>query len=126
MWMSEPASGFADQLKSAPVQSLLDAPPDSFVAKVLNADKPQDAWHSDHDHDLHSIEAMAAAIDFEFDYKTVVTTPYLFRYLIPALPETPAAVEFLLAFVKNEDRMIKAREIAPIGRRIVAGQTSGD
>ena len=117
---------FAGQLKSAPVQSLLNAPPDSFVAKVLSADNPQDAWHSDHDHDLHSIEAMAEAIESEFDYKSVVATPYLFRYLIPALPETPAAAEFLLAFAKNEDRMIKSREIAPIGRRVVAGQNSGD
>lgn len=116
---------FAAQLRSESVASLLSASPDSFAAKILAAPKAHDAWHSNHGHDLHSIDAMADAVAAEFDIKDRQHVPYLYRYLIPALPETAAAADIVEYFLHAEEQMIAAGDIIPVGRRIVASLKAG-
>ncbi len=116
---------FAAQLRSERVAALLSASPDSFAGQILAAPKAHDAWHSNHGHDLHSIDAMNAAIAAEFDITARERVPYLYRYLIPALPETAEAADIVENFFNAEEQMIASGDIIPIGRRIIASSKNG-
>ena len=111
---------FADQLRARPVAKMLVPPKDSFIAKVLGAERPHDAWHSNHGHDLHSAETMRTEIAAQLSVKNAVSAPYLYRYLIPALPETPKAAALLEDFLNKEEQMIASGDIVSIGRRVIA------
>ncbi len=117
---------FAAQLRSDPLANLLMEMPGSFAKKVLCASEPHAAWHSDHDHDLHSIQAMEAAVTARFDVKAIHRVPYLYRYLIPVLPQTKEAAGVIETFFRKEEQMIASGSIVPIGRRIAASLKHGD
>lgn len=93
---------------------------DSLAAKILSADDPLAAWHRDHDHDLHSIDSMASAIEREFGIIAQTDAPYLYRYLIPALPESRRAAAIVDDVLQQELHSAEAGDIRLIGRRIVA------
>lgn len=116
---------FAAQLRRDPITKLLEAAPDSFAEKLLEASPPHNAWHSNHGHDLHSIEAMTAAVAAQFQIQSVDSTPYLYRYLIAALPGTNEAADLVDDFFSQEKEMIASEGIIPIGRRIIATQKDG-
>ncbi len=111
---------FVAKLKSDRFARRLSPPRDSFVANILRANDPKAAWRHDHDHDLHTIEAMQTAVAAQFGQSSTHTAPYLYRYLIPALPESDEAVILVEDFLSQEKDMIASGGITPIGRRIIA------
>ena len=111
---------FVKALRAPNLAAVLTPPKGSFVESVLASDYPTSAWHADHDHHLHSIGVMQQSISKLFDGVEVFDAPYLYRYLIPALPETQHAAHLLGKFLDQEDAAISAGEIFPVGKRIVA------
>ncbi len=92
----------------------------AFVTDLLEADDAAVVWRQSHDHDLHTIAAMTRAIAEEFIVQETYAVPYLYRYLVPVLPETPQATEFLQGVFEEEARHGGRGDIVLIGRRIVA------
>lgn len=111
---------FANHLRARPIAKSLTPPADTFVAKILGATEPHAAWRSDHGHELHSIETMATAVAAQLNVRNIINGAYLYRYLIPALPESQEAAALLEGFFNKEELAIASGEIAPIGRRIIA------
>ena len=64
--------------------------------------------------------AMTQAIAEEFIVRETCAVPYLYRYLVPVLPETPQATEFLEGVFEEEASLGGRGDIVLIGRRIVA------
>ena len=89
------------------------------MTELLAADEPVDVWRKDHDHGLHTIAAMSEAIAKDFIIRETCEAPYLYRYLVPVLPETPQATDFLESVFKEEARLGATGAITLIGRRIV-------
>ena len=96
------------------------ATPDEFITNLLAADEPEAAWQQDHDHELHTIGVMKDAIAKQFTIDSYTSVPYLYRYLIPVLPETPQAASFVQRVFQEEAKQGAAGSITLIGRRIVA------
>ena len=90
----------------------------AFVTKLLSAENPMKAWHENHNQALHSITAITAAVLEQFEILESGSVPYLYRYLIPVLPETKAAATFVTQVFDEESRA--QDEIMLMGRRIVA------
>ena len=91
-----------------------------FVTDLLGADDAAVVWRKGHDHDLHTMAAMTQAIAEEFIVRETCAVPYLYRYLVPVLPETPQATEFLEGVFEEEASLGGRGDIVLIGRRIVA------
>lgn len=117
---------FSNAIAAPSVAPLLNPQADSFLARINETPGSSDAWRHDHDHDLHSFTAMKRAVHDAFEMREVAGVPYLYRYLIDALPKTTAAVETLETFFHNEAAAIEAGEITAIGRRIVAQKLTGE
>jgi hypothetical protein len=77
-------------------------------------------WGESHDHDLHTVDAMSAAINGHFETSEMSEVPYLYRYLARALPDDEESVSFLLHVRDEEARLGEAGEIKLIGRHFVA------
>ena len=92
----------------------------AFVTDLLAADDAVVVWRQSHDHDLHTIAAMTQAIAEEFIVRETCAVPYLYRYIVAVLPETPQATEFLQGVFEEEARHGGRGDIVLIGRRIVA------
>ena len=114
------AQWLLDNITKGPLTDILTPPQHSFLASLLASNAPLDAWQNDHDHDLHSIQKMTAAVSAEFNKCDVELAPYLYRYLIPCLPDGIEACDLLKAFYEAEETAIKEGVILPIGRRIIA------
>ncbi len=93
---------------------------DQFVTKLLAAKNPMQAWHENHNRALHSIAALASTISKLFAIRETKSVPYLYRYLIPVLPETATAAAFVEHVLSEETRLGKEGSIVLMGRRIVA------
>jgi SAM-dependent methyltransferase len=91
-----------------------------FATKLLSAEEPMKAWHENHDQALHPISALVSAISKRFVIRETNSVPYLYRYLIPVLPETTTAAAFLEEVLHEEARLGEKGEILLMGRRIVA------
>lgn len=111
---------FVGALDSEEAASLLVPAEDEFITDLLAADDPVAAWHSDHDHDLHTWEAMIDAISAWFEIDSNQQAPYLYRYLLPVLPQTAEAHQFLADLHREEARLGAQGDIVLIGRRMVA------
>ena len=92
------------------------------MTEILAAEDAVGTWSEAHDHDLHTIEAMTQAVATTFTLADTSSVPYLYRYLVPVLPETPRATDFLRSVFKEEARLGARGEIVLIGRRIVASR----
>lgn len=111
---------FLEVIRSERAKSLLNPHEDEFIADLLSAPRPLSTWQENHDHDLHSLPAMADAITRQFERLTTVSAPYLFRYLVPALPESEAAAALVEEVRRSEAKHGQQGDIVLIGRRIVA------
>ena len=99
---------------------MLQPVPHQFVTHLLGADDPHEVWYHDHGHEIHDIDTMIAAIARHFDVERLDGVPYLYRYLVPVLPDTGIAVDFVERTLLAEGEAIAGRRITAIGRRIVA------
>ena len=111
---------FAERLQTNSLAPALSAPPDSFMADLMEAKELGSVWESHHHHDLHEVAVMAKAIDKTFGTSEILNAPYLYRYLISCLEENVDAAVKLAAFKQQEEGAIAQRQIIPIGRRIIA------
>ena len=111
---------FLETLRSPAGRGLIQPDRGEFVSDLLGADDVVVAWRKCHHHDLHTITAMTQAIAEEFIVRETCAVPYLYRYLVPALPETPQAAEFLQGVFEEEASLGERGDIVLIGRRIVA------
>jgi len=109
-----------DILRSPRASALLVAAPDALASELLIASDPISAWRRSHDHDLHTQAAMCQAIERSFVPVAEARIPYLYRYLIPVLPETPEAADWVEAVLEEEASRGARGEIVLIGWRMVA------
>ncbi len=110
---------FLDVLISQAGRAFVEAVPDELVTDLQRERDPVAVWHESHDHDLHTMAAMTQAVAAHFVVSQTQPVPYLYRYLVPVLMETPEAEEFLKEVFHEEVRLGMREEIALIGRRIV-------
>jgi SAM-dependent methyltransferase len=89
---------------------------DGLLARLIAADDPVAAWRADHDHDLHSIATIAAAVAARFTIVAREDAPYLYRYWISA----GAYGDAVAGAFDAERRAIREGLILAIGKRIVA------
>jgi len=109
-----------ETLRSPAARGLIQPIRGAFVTELLGADDAIVVWRNGHDHDLHTMAAMTQAIAEEFIVHEPFAVPYLYRYLVPVLHETPQATEFLQGVFEEEVRLGGRGDIVLIGRRIVA------
>lgn len=111
---------FLEILRVRPTRQLIRPESGSLVAGLLAAKIPVDEWHESHDHDLHPFDMMVEAIARYATIQQRVSVPYLYRYLVSALPKTVEATTLLRKIFTDEERQIKTGSILPVGRRVVA------
>ncbi|MCZ6911799.1 MAG: class I SAM-dependent methyltransferase [Proteobacteria bacterium] len=111
---------FLKIVRSRPGQALISPKTNEFVTTLLNANDAPDAWHQLHDHDLHTADEMTRAMRDVFRICDIQRVPYLYRYLINVLPETPEATSFIEEVYLEESRLGKLGALPLIGHRIVA------
>jgi len=116
---------FIEILKGPEAQALVKPTGHDLVTDLLNSSAPLDTWMKNHDHDLHTVGQMTAAITHQFDTLSTERVPYLYRYLVRVLPESPEAAEFLARLHREEERLGKRGKITLIGCRMVASNPSG-
>ncbi len=109
-----------ETLRAPAGRALIQPVSGAFVTDLLGADDAVVVWRQSHDHDLHTIAAMTQAIAEEFIVRETCAVPYLYRYIVAVLPETPQATEFLQGVFEEEARLGGRGDIVLIGRRIVA------
>jgi len=114
---------FAGVLRRAVAASLLAPPADSLTRALIESSDLPAAWrrHHTHDHPLHTIAAMRDALlaaHCRIGYEA--PAPWLYRYLLPLLPATPAGMEFAENVFRDEAARSANGEFALVGRRIVA------
>jgi len=109
-----------ETLRAPAGRALIQPVSGAFVTDLLAADDAVVVWRKSHDHDLHTIAAMTQAIAEEFIVRETCAVPYLYRYIVAVLPETPQATEFLQGVFEEEARLGGTGDIVLIGRRIVA------
>jgi SAM-dependent methyltransferase len=111
---------FLEILRSDEAKSQIEPVKDQFVTDLLAAKDPIRVWQENHNQALHSIAAITEAVSNRFVIEETDSVPYLYRYLIPVLPETPRATMFVDQVFREEARAGKRGEITFMGRRIVA------
>ncbi|MGH7566592.1 MAG: methyltransferase domain-containing protein [Gemmatimonadota bacterium] len=94
---------------------------DPFVLRLASAANPLDAWRADHDHDLHSADAILSALTERFQIVARQAVPYAYRYLVPVLQPTSRAAAWLHEAFRDERAQGNAGRLTLIGRRIAAG-----
>jgi SAM-dependent methyltransferase len=107
-------------VKSKKGQALISHNADLFITKLCSASNPLNAWHEDHDHELHTFGIMTTEIAQVFAIRGTQHVPYLYRYLVPILPDTPKAAAFIAEIYDEESYLGEKGTISLIGRRIVA------
>lgn len=113
---------FVKTLRSAMDLGLTRRVPGELATDLLEMENPKVAWQESHHADLHTIATMNRAIAAEFVVQEHGAVPYLYRYLVPVLPETQAAAEFLKGVFDDEAHRGRQGEIELIGRRIAASR----
>ncbi len=63
---------------------------------------------------------MICEIDKVFAIRGTQHVPYLYRYLVPILPDTPKAAAFIAKIYDEESALGEKGTISLVGRRIVA------
>jgi SAM-dependent methyltransferase len=114
---------FVDICRSEIGLVLVDYAANEVMNGLLSSRDPVAAWRASHDHDLHTIDAMTEVVARHFRVGDVYEVPYLYRYLVSALPDDEEAVSFLLHVRDEETRLGEAGEIQLVGRHIVASLT---
>ena len=92
-----------------------------FIGELIAAANPLGVWRQHHEaHGVHAGTAMSAVSPSASGIEQASAVPYLYRYLIPALPATPDAALVLQQVGRDELQRGNAAQIELIGRRIVA------
>ena len=100
--------------------------PSGFIGELVAAADPVAIWRQHHEaHDVHSATAMERHVAECFNIVQASSVPYLYRYLIPALPATPEAAVFLQQLARDELQRGHACQIELIGRRLAAVPIAG-
>ena len=114
-------SWFVGLLRSPRGSALITPVPDEFVTEILSAKDPAAYWRRRHEHhEVHTAAAMARAIDEHFTDRQTLSVPYLYRYLVPVLPESPDGAVFAEEVMHEEGRRGERGDIVLVGRRTVA------
>ena len=100
-------------------QVLANASASDFISELIGSNDPAATWQQHHAHEVHSVEAMKRCIAEHFNIEEASSVPYLYRYLIPTLPATSAAAEFVQRVLQDETKRGSAGHISLVGRRIV-------
>lgn len=111
---------FLEALRSPDGRALILPVRGELVTDLLEADDVGAVWRNSHHHGLHTISTMTEAIAKEFVLRDTWTVPYLYRYLVPVLPATRQATEFLEGILEEESNLGRRGDIVLIGRRIFA------
>jgi len=111
---------YLEILRSPIAKKIIHPVLNEFVTDMLEADDAVSFWCKAHEHDLHTIVTMTRAITQEFTITATCDVPYLYRYLVPVLPESPQATAFLEWVLEQEASLGRRGDIVLIGRRIVA------
>jgi SAM-dependent methyltransferase len=119
-------SWFLEVLGSQAAKALITPVPREFVTDLLGSKHPAAVWHQSHDHELHTIAAMTQAIAEYFIIRETQQVPYLYRYLVPVLPETLEAAAFVEEVVREEAHLGERGAVVLVGRRIVGSRREGD
>ena len=107
-------------LRSPQATALIDPTAGGFAADLLGSNNPVEAWHHNHDHDLHTIAQMQRAIAARFAISETHSVPYLYRYLVPMLAKSAEAASFVDQVFREEMRLGAQGKLVLIGRRLVA------
>ena len=110
---------FLEVLRSDAARALIDPAEGELVTRLLGATDAMEVWRHSHDHELHTVAAMTEALAELFDVEELRPVPYLYRYLVPVLPETARAAAFVDRVMGEEASRGTRQEIALIGRRLV-------
>jgi ubiquinone/menaquinone biosynthesis C-methylase UbiE len=119
-------SWFLEVLGSQTAEAIIARVPGEFVTDLLGSKDPFAVWHQSHDHQLHTTAAMTQAIAEYFIIQETEQVPYLYRYVVPVLPETPQATAFVEEVVREEARLGERGAIVLVGRRIVGVARGAD
>lgn len=107
-------------------RSLITPVPGEFATEILESKDPVVAWRHDHDHELHTIGTMRSAISQQFELQQTESVPYLYRYLVPVLPETPDGARCIQEVLREEARGGAQGQVVLIGRRMTGRKHVGD
>jgi 2-polyprenyl-3-methyl-5-hydroxy-6-metoxy-1,4-benzoquinol methylase len=102
-------------------EGMINGNEDHFVTRLLKTNDPMAVWCDSHAQALHSIATLRTAISKHFTIKETQSAPYLYRYLIPALPETESGAAIVEYALDKEVRAAQQGKIVLMGRRIIAG-----
>jgi SAM-dependent methyltransferase len=119
-------SWFLEVLGSQTAEAIIARVPGELVTDLLGSKDPFAVWHQSHDHQLHTTAAMTQAIAEYFIIQETEQVPYLYRYLVPVLPETPQATAFVEEVVREEAHLGERGAIVLVGRRIVGVARGAD
>jgi SAM-dependent methyltransferase len=114
------ANWFASAVRVADDTGLLLPDRDEFAIRVMQARNALGEWHTDHGHEVHSLQHIIEAVSRRFNLLSVEAAPYCYRYLIPVIEETPRAARCVAQILDEEVRSGSSGTIRLIGRRIVA------
>jgi hypothetical protein len=93
---------------------------EEFLAALLKRGGELACWQEHHDHDLHSAHTQRTVLKRVFGQVSESKMAYLYRYLLPALPETEQGYTTAMYLVELEQRMGQGGGIRLIGRRYLA------
>jgi SAM-dependent methyltransferase len=88
---------------------------DTMPKQLLLSGGDPHVWQ--HDHDLHSVPAMRGAVEKYFTLQVDAPALYLYRYILPLLPEDGYALAE--AVLDMERRLVEAGALRSIGRWII-------
>ena len=111
---------FLEVLNSKRGLTLINPVAGQLVTDLLNSKDSMAVWHRNHDHGLHSMTAISRAVAERFIIRETELVPYLYRYLVPVVAETPEAAAFVDEVLQEEARLGKQGDVVLLGRRIVA------
>lgn len=92
---------------------------DSFVTELIQSGGEFACWHQSHEHDLHTVPAMWAALQPHFHSLSETGAPHLYHYLCSVLAENEAGYAIVSEVLDMEKRLAQLGTIQLIGRRFV-------
>ena len=112
---------FAALVRTPAAQAQTAGRSSSFIDGLRETDDPLRFWQERHaQHGVHVFGLLTAAAGARFEITRVERVPYLYRYLVQVLPETPAAAQWLADVRRDEARRIDGGSVQPLGRRLAA------
>ncbi|HEY6572546.1 MAG TPA: methyltransferase domain-containing protein, partial [Candidatus Eisenbacteria bacterium] len=117
--VTHPTARWWYDIESILVAAGILTPPDPALAAVRN---PLGRWRQEHAHDppLPSGHDMLAAVRERFETGPAEEAPYLYRYAHDRAVPGEAAARAVLQMFEVESRLVRERDLAAAGLRIVA------